>query len=131
MWNAIKHSDFRTLDVDGGIDARERDVSYALVSITPEYGGRMWLTGKAKPDDGRFDVLTVHERILPLALLKLLAHAALRRLGRARSTKFFRSSQVRIQADEEVPIQVDGDFAGFLPIEATILPKALSYFRAR
>jgi diacylglycerol kinase family enzyme len=131
MWKAIQHSDFRTLEVDAGTDARERGVSYALVSITPEYGGRIWLTSEAQPDDGRFDVLTVHERIAPLALLKLLAHAALRRLGRVRSTKFFRSSQVRIRADEEVPIQVDGDFAGFLPIQAEILPNALRYFRAR
>ena len=85
--------------------------------------------GKAKADDGRFDVLTVHERVTPLSLLKLVAFAMLRRMGRAQSTKFFRTTKVKVHAEEEVPIQVDGDFAGFLPIEAEVLPGALRYFK--
>ena len=128
MWNAIKHSDFTTLRVTSD-DRCEAHVNYSLVSITPEYGGPMWLTGKAKPDDGHFDVLTVHERITPLSLVKLLAFAMTRRMGRAQSTRFFRTAKVKIEAEEEVPIQVDGDFAGFLPFEAEILPGALSYFK--
>jgi diacylglycerol kinase (ATP) len=128
MWKAIRHSDFRTLRVEGD-DQSEANVSYALVSITPEYGGPMWLTGKAKADDGRFDVLTVHERVTPLSLLKLVAFAMLRRMGRAQSTRFFRTMKVKVAADEEVPIQVDGDFAGFLPVEAEVLPGALKFFK--
>ena len=128
MWKAVKHSDFRTLDVDS-TEQHESSVSYVLVSITPEYGGPMWLTGKAKADDGRFDVLTVHERVTPLSLVKLVSFAMLRRMGRANSTRFFRTAKVKVQAEEEVPIQVDGDFAGFLPIEAEVLPNALSYFK--
>jgi diacylglycerol kinase family enzyme len=128
MWKAVKHSDFRTLRVSSS-EQTEQQVSYALVSITPEYGGPMWLTGKAKADDGRFDVLTVHERVTPLALLKLLAFAMMRRLGRAQSTRFFRTGSVSVEADEEVPIQVDGDFAGFLPVRAEVLPGALRYFK--
>ncbi|MCA8935589.1 MAG: diacylglycerol kinase family lipid kinase [Planctomycetes bacterium] len=128
MWKAIKHSDFRTLKVDAE-DQQLDSVNYTLVSITPEYGGPMWLTGKAKPDDGRFDVLTVHERVTPLSLVKLVSFAMMRRMGRVNSTRFFRTKKVRVTADEEVPIQVDGDFAGFLPIEAEVLPNALSYFK--
>ncbi|MCB9894205.1 MAG: NAD(+)/NADH kinase [Planctomycetes bacterium] len=128
MWKAIKHSDFRTLRVHSD-DRCEAGVSYTLVSITPEYGGPMWLTGKAKPDDGRFDVLTVHERITPLALVKLVSFAMMRRMGKAQSTRFFRTGKLRVEAEEEVPIQVDGDFAGFLPIEAEVLPNALAYFK--
>ena len=127
MWGAVKHSDFRTLRVHSD-DQCESQVSYVLVSITPEYGGPMWLTGKARPDDGRFDVLTLHERVTPLSLVKLVAFAMLRRMGKAQSTKFFRTMKVKVEAEEEVPIQVDGDFAGFLPFEAEILPNALKYF---
>lgn len=128
MWGAVKHSDFTTLRVHSD-EQCEAQVSYALVSITPEYGGPMWLTGKARPDDGRFDVLTLHERVTPLSLLKLVAFAMLRRMGKAQSTRFFRTVKVKVEADEEVPIQVDGDFAGFLPFEAEIIPNALSYFK--
>ena len=128
MWGAVKHSDFSTLRVLSD-DRSEAGVSYALVSITPEYGGPMWLTGKAKPDDGRFDVLTLHERVTPLSLVKLVAFAMLRKLGKVQSTRFFRTVKVRVEAEEEVPIQVDGDFAGFLPIEVEVLPNALNYFK--
>lgn len=128
MWGAVKHSDFRTLRVHSD-DQCEAQVSYVLVSITPEYGGPMWLTGKARPDDGRFDVLTLHERVTPLSLLKLVAFAMLRRMGKARSTRFFRTTKVKVEAEEDVPIQVDGDFAGFLPFEAEIIPNALNYFK--
>ncbi|MBX3459285.1 MAG: diacylglycerol kinase family lipid kinase [Planctomycetes bacterium] len=128
MWNAIRHSDFTSIVVKPG-DAHAREpASYALVSITPEYGGPLALTGKAKPDDGRFDVLTVHERITPLSLVKLVGYAFSRRMGRVSSARFVRCSSVAIEATEEVPIQVDGDFAGYLPVQAEILPGALSYF---
>jgi diacylglycerol kinase family enzyme len=128
MWKAVKHSDFTTLRIESDEKCYGR-ISYTLVSITPEYGGPMWLTGKARADDGRFDILTVHERVTPLALLKLVAFAMLRRMGKAQSTKFFRTARVKVQAEEEVPIQVDGDFAGFLPIEAEVLPGALQFFK--
>lgn len=129
MWKAIRHADFTTLVVDGDrADEHHENVSYALVSITPAYGGPLWLTAKALPDDGRFDVLTVHERISPLTLMKLVGYAFLKKMGRAGSTKFFRAARVKVRADEEVPIQIDGDFAGFLPVEAEILPGALGYF---
>jgi diacylglycerol kinase family enzyme len=35
---------------------------------------------------------------------------------------------VSLSADEEVPIQVDGDYAGHLPVRCSILPGALTYF---
>lgn len=128
MWKAVKAADFSTLDVTAADGAGESGVSYALVSITPAYGGPLWLTPRADPADGRFDVLTVHERITPLSLTKLVGYAFVRAMGRARSTKYFRTTKVAVEAEEEVPIQVDGDFAGFLPIEVECLPGALTYF---
>ncbi len=130
MWKAVRQSDFSTLRIDAGDKDPVQDVSYALVSITPEYGGPLALTGKARPDDGRFDVLTIHERITPVSLLKLVGYAFIRRMGRASSARFLRCTKVEISAQEEVPIQVDGDFGGFLPISAEVLPNALRYFPA-
>lgn len=129
MWRAIQHSDFTSLQVQGDAKAAV-GASYVLVSITPEYGGPMALTGKAKADDGRFDVLTIHERINPLSLLRMVGFALLRKMGSVGSARFFRSTFASVSATEEVPIQVDGDFAGFLPFEARVLPNALTYFVA-
>ncbi|MBK8206098.1 MAG: NAD(+)/NADH kinase [Planctomycetes bacterium] len=129
MWNAIRHSDFSSVVVNGEDGKTSGPSSYALVSITPEYGGPIALTGKAIADDGRFDVLTIHERISPITLLKLVGYAFVRRMGRAASARFMRCTEVEISADEEVPIQVDGDFAGYLPVRAKVLPNALRYFQ--
>jgi diacylglycerol kinase family enzyme len=130
MWRAVRESDFSTLRVDADEKAPVSGASYALVSITPEYGGPLALTGKARADDGRFDVLTIHERITPISLLKLVGYAFVRRMGRASSASFLRCTKVEIDAEEKVPIQVDGDFGGYLPISAEVLPNALRYFQA-
>jgi diacylglycerol kinase family enzyme len=130
MWRAVRESDFSTLRVDANDKEPVSGASYALVSITPEYGGPLALTGKARADDGRFDVLTIHERITPISLLKLVGYAFVRRMGRASSARFLRCTRVEIKADEKVPIQVDGDFGGYLPISAEVLPNALRYFQA-
>lgn len=129
MWRAIQHSDFTTLSVTGD-EKSASEAAYALVSITPEYGGPMALTGKARADDGRFDVLTIHERINPLSLVRMVGFALLRKMGSVGSARFFRSTTAAVSAQEEVPIQVDGDFAGFLPFSAKVLPNALTYFVA-
>lgn len=129
MWKAIRASDFTTLALSMNGQS-VTGASYALVSITPKYGGPLALTAKAKPDDGLFDVLTIHQRIGPLSLLKLVANAFARRMDRVASARTQRCTKVEISAQEEVPIQVDGDFAGFLPVSAEILPGALTYFPA-
>jgi diacylglycerol kinase family enzyme len=51
-------------------------------------------------------------------------------MGRASSASFLRCTKVGIAADEKVHIQVDGDFGGYLPIGAVVLPNALRYFQA-
>lgn len=127
MLNAVRASNFTTLNLRAD-DENIRGVSYALISITPEYGGPLALTAAAVPDDGRFDVLTIHRPITPLSLFKLVGYAFLRRLHRARSARFRLATRVEASADEKVPVQVDGDFAGYLPLHAEILPGALSYF---
>jgi diacylglycerol kinase (ATP) len=132
MWGAVRESDFRTLRVKTDNGAAE-EISYSLVSITPCYGGPLALTRKAVPDDGKFDVLTIHKPIKPLSLLGLLARGFFRCMEGSKAARFNNSTRVEISADraEKVPIQVDGDFAGYLPIECEILPGALSVFMLR
>jgi len=132
MWRAVQESDFRTLKVSAG-DAEHTGVSYALVAVTPCYGGPLALTAEAIPDDGLFDVLTIHRPIRPLRLLMLLARGFTRRMRGSSAARFDRCTRVEVSAaeTEQVPIQVDGDFAGYLPVSCEILPGALAYFTTR
>ncbi|MBE7492057.1 MAG: hypothetical protein HS108_09930 [Planctomycetes bacterium] len=126
MWRAVRNSDFR------GIRVRCGDVSrvanFALCAITPCYGGPIELVSGARPDDGRFDVLTVHEPVTPPALVQLLAFAFLRAMRAAPSARFCDAPEVTLDAPADgraVPVQVDGDYAGELPVRCTSLPGAL------
>jgi diacylglycerol kinase (ATP) len=128
MWKAIKDSDFRTLRLECGASGTREGVSYALVSITSGYGGPLWLTADAIPDDGLFDILTMHKPVKPLSVTRVLVYAFFRQLKRVPFARFTRAPKVRVTADEKVPIQMDGEFAGYLPIECEVLPGAMRYF---
>ncbi len=131
IWRAIGAADFTTITacID---DISQKPASFALASLTPCYGGPMALTPRAVPDDGLADVLTVHQRIGMWSVFKLLILAALRLAGSSRCARITRGKRVTLSAQEQdlrpVPIQVDGDFAGFLPVAFDVLPRALTMF---
>ncbi|MBX3474649.1 MAG: hypothetical protein KF754_09725 [Planctomycetes bacterium] len=132
MWRAVMNSDFRGIRVRCGDDVRS--ANFALCAITPCYGGPIELTSRARPDDGLFEVLTVHEPVTPPALLKMLVFAFLRALRAAPAARFAEARTVQMDAphsDRPVPVQVDGDFAGELPVRCETLPGALTLIDPR
>lgn len=132
---AIATADFTTISaaLDGG--RKVEGASFALVSITPAYGGPLALTPQAQADDGLLDLLTIHEPITFLSVMRLLALGFLRQMHTYRRAKWTRATSVALEAREpggrEVPIQVDGDFAGFLPVGCRIVPGALQMLDPR
>lgn len=109
--------------------------SFAFAAITPCYGGPLALTPKAIANDGQFDVLTIHEPMRALSLLRMLAYAFLRRLPSHPHAQTLRASRIELTANEpdgrKVPMQIDGDFAGYLPVSCEVLPNALTMFNPR
>src|SRR5690349_16578831 len=71
IWRAIKSADFTAINVSAD-GAAVKTANFALASITPSYGGPLALTPDAIADDGKIDVLTVHERIGFLSVLRML-----------------------------------------------------------
>lgn len=131
MWRAVRNSDYQGLSVSlDGAEARG-PFSYVLAAITPAYGGPIELVGGADPADGALDVFALRGRIRPLRLGWILARAFAGALGSYRGASVQRGQSTQITAAEpdgrDVPMQVDGDFAGFLPARCEILPGALSY----
>ncbi len=124
MVRAVANSRFKTIKVSVDDEVCE-GASYALVSITPAYGGPIELTSDAVADDGLFDVLSTHSDLSVTNVTRLVGRAALRNLKRAKDTRISRGTTVEISADEKVPIQVDGDFAGYLPVRVEMLAGAL------
>lgn len=76
-------------------------------------------------DDGWLDVM-----ILPCRnQAELIGHSARTLLSRHvehPSVLYRRVRRVRVESDEQVPVQFDGDDAGFLPLEVEVEPRAVT-----
>jgi YegS/Rv2252/BmrU family lipid kinase len=111
-----------SLELDGQV--RSARWLLTLVAISPYCGGGMRFAPQAIMDDGLADVVTVDPISLPRAL------RVIRPLfdGRFLQQPFVQhrlAASLRIDADVPVPLQADGQRAGFTPVRITILPRAI------
>jgi diacylglycerol kinase family enzyme len=91
----------------------------------PCYAGGLPFAPEADGTDGLLDVCTLRRGSTRHGLYYLAA-LAVRRHQRLADCRVFRSSRLRVEAEGEVPYQLDGDFAGYLPVEVDVVPDRLS-----
>jgi diacylglycerol kinase (ATP) len=97
----------------------------AFVFNVPRYGLGLPIAAGASPDDGLLD-LYVFERPGRLALARyLLAVARGRHLGLP-DVLHRRAEGFRLSSSGRVPLQTDGDPAGWLPATVEVLPRKLT-----
>ncbi len=87
-------------------------------------GNRMHVAPVARMDDGLLDVVMVQELGLLAVLPKLLKLYRGTILGDP-AVRHVRAARVRIEADPQTGVQVDGQLAGSTPAEFSLLEKAL------
>ena len=90
----------------------------------PCYGGGFRLAPHADSADGLFDVCMYRGRTLWRGLLFALA-AGCRKHSMLANFSTLRSPRLRLESDEPVPYQLDGDPGGYLPLELETLPGRL------
>jgi diacylglycerol kinase (ATP) len=103
---------------------REGLVSNVIVANGQYQGGKMWIAPEARPDDGLFDVLVIGDITKP---------DFVRNVGRIyRGThlthpkiELLRSPWVEVDADERLPIELDGEQPGTTPVRFDVVPGAL------
>jgi len=96
-----------------------------VVSNAATYALYWQLTPEASIDDGWLDVCVFAATDLAGSLSQLAGALA----GTHRQhpqVRYLRTRQVRIEADPPVSVQLDGDPAGFTPVEISIRPGALT-----
>ena len=127
LWGLKSILDFRAprmqVELDGQTVAR--DASWVLVSNVAAYGGPLVFTPRARPDDGRFEVMVLRGggrrdvvRMFWRAIVGWLLGIDLRLGG----LSFHPAARVRLTAPGRVPVQVDGDPGGHLPVDLELLP---------
>ncbi len=97
---------------------------WAFAVNMPVYAGGLLVSPKARADDGLFDVCTFRGGSLWHAL-KYVGNVFLRRHQRLADYCYLTATRMRIEADEPVPYQLDGDPGGLLPVEIEMLPGRL------
>jgi diacylglycerol kinase (ATP) len=98
---------------------------WAFAVNMPVYAGGLLVSPDARADDALFDVCTFRRGSLWHAL-NYVGNVFLRRHQRLADYRCLTATRIRIEADEPVPYQLDGDPGGLLPVEIEMLPGRLT-----
>ena len=93
----------------------------AFVGNVPEYGTGLPILTGAVPDDGLLDVCVIPCRDLR-GLAEVLLAVATGEHPQREGVVYTRGKRVRVTSAVAVPVQADGDSAGFTPVEIDVLP---------
>ena len=104
-----------------GSEPTSQRTHWAFAVNLPVYAAGLSVAPEARADDGHLHVCTFHGGSLWHGI-KHVGHVLLRRHKRLPEYKCEVATQVRIEADEPVPYQLDGDPGGMLPLDIEILP---------
>lgn len=127
LWGLKSIVDFEapriTVELDGRTVAT--DASWVQVSNVAAYGGPLVFTPRARPDDGRFEVMVLRgggRRDVVRMFWRAIVGWALGIDLCLGGLSFHGASRVRLSSHERVPVQVDGDPGGHLPVDLELLP---------
>ncbi|HEX4084531.1 MAG TPA: diacylglycerol kinase family protein [Chthoniobacteraceae bacterium] len=110
------------LNVRGGGGTRQG--SFVLIGNGRYYGGPFVLFNEARVDDGLLDVL-IFKNLGYLDIVRYLQAIMLGNHTALSDVEYFQTAQARVTSEEGVPVEVDGDVIGTLPVSFKVLPKRL------
>lgn len=122
-WLGLGYQSFRAfVTVNGRLV--KKNALQIVVGNTQLYGGTIKYTWLAKCDDGRLDLCIIRQRNLP-GRLTVMWDFLLRRKQRRQWVTYEKAETIEIRTRTPIPIQLDGDPAGFTPAKFTVVPGAL------
>jgi diacylglycerol kinase (ATP) len=112
------------IDVDLDGERRSARMHDVVVANGQYHGGAKWLAPDAKPDDGLFDVLLIGD------VTKLDFATTAPKLYRGThlahpKVDLERARTVSVDAEETLPIELDGEQVGTTPVRFDVVPGAL------
>jgi diacylglycerol kinase (ATP) len=116
-----------TVQVEGKTVAK--NASFVQVANARSYGGPFVLVDNALPDDGLLDVAWF-KGTSPLNIVRYYSLAFLGCTDKAHDMRQIKTTKVILSSsnDTKIPLQVDGDWCGYLPVEIEIIPKSIRIY---
>ena len=117
----------RLAEFEVEVDGRKSTCSFALVSKVQNYGGDFSIARSVSLLDDQFEVV-LFEGKSTLRYIKYFLGLMLNRVSGMKGVTVTRASRIvaSCPTDSRVYVQVDGEYAGHLPAEITIVPDALT-----
>ena len=112
------------LEVTFGDESRRGRMHDVVVANGRYFGGGMMICPQAEPDDGVFDVLLIGNLTKRDLLLTLPKTYRGRHLPHPKA-ELLRGSTAEIDADEPLPVELDGEQPGTTPARFELVPRAL------
>lgn len=118
---------YRPVQLTALVDDRQVSTRVLATCITngPYVGAGLTVAPQAQPDDGMLD-LVLFERFTRWELLRHFAGIAFGRRRVHPKVRRLATGRVRIETRLPLPVRVDGDDIGTTPIEARVVPRALT-----
>jgi diacylglycerol kinase (ATP) len=89
--------------------------SFVLVGNGRYYGSKVILFPEAKPDDGLLDIL-IFKNLGYLDIARYLGGVLLGKHTGLSDVTYFQAPEAHVQSAEEVPVEVDGELSGCVPV---------------
>ena len=135
LWESIRGYRFPDLRVYCDTAGRSpseptHSARWAFVVNLPVYAGGLRVAPEAVATDGRLNVCTFSSGSWWHGL-RYVGYVALGRHKSLRDYQTATATRVRIESDEPVPYQLDGDPGGLLPLEIEVMPDRLTLLAPR
>jgi diacylglycerol kinase family enzyme len=102
----------------------------AMILKVREYGGLFVFADDARLDSGFFDVCVFREGTVGWICLYAFA-GLMRKASDCPGLIHIKARKVRIESQEPVPVEIDGDHFGMTPIEIELRPSVVPVITAR
>ena len=105
-------------------DTSVKEGSFVLVGNGRLYGGPFPFFKHAVIDDGKLDVV-VFKSLGYLEIIKYLQDVVFSSEIRVPEIEYFQTSRLRVDSDQSVPVELDGELVGNCPVEFTLQARSL------
>jgi len=123
--DSIRKYKYPTLSIFCDDQKKPIRAKWSFVFNAPRYAMGLPIADQADAMDGQLDLCAFRGGNLVNGLMYLTG-VVFRRHRRWKDTKVAVAKKIRIEAEDEVPYQIDGDPGGYLPLEIEIVPQRLN-----